>query len=92
MGPGSIIELDRLAGEPVDLLVNDKVVAKGEGFGLKTPFITGIYPVLIRQQARKFEADCYSSDLQQVKISMRVLYRIPEGKVVNLFCKRSLDF
>jgi flagellar motor switch protein FliN/FliY len=30
LGPGSIIELDRLAGEPVDLLVNDKVVAKGE--------------------------------------------------------------
>jgi flagellar motor switch protein FliN/FliY len=30
LGPGSIIELDRLAGEPVDLLVNDKVVARGE--------------------------------------------------------------
>jgi flagellar motor switch protein FliN len=30
LGPGSIVELDRLAGEPVDLLVNDKVVARGE--------------------------------------------------------------
>ena len=30
MGPGSIVELDRMAGEPVDLLVNSKVVAKGE--------------------------------------------------------------
>lgn len=30
LGPGSIIELDRMAGEPVDLLVNGKVVAKGE--------------------------------------------------------------
>jgi len=30
LSPGSIIELDRLAGEPVDLLVNEKVVAKGE--------------------------------------------------------------
>ncbi|MGE5613910.1 MAG: flagellar motor switch phosphatase FliY [Bacillota bacterium] len=28
--PGSIIELDKLAGEPVDILVNDKVIAKGE--------------------------------------------------------------
>jgi flagellar motor switch protein FliN/FliY len=28
--PGSIIELDRLAGEPVDILVNDKPIAKGE--------------------------------------------------------------
>jgi flagellar motor switch protein FliN/FliY len=30
MGPGSIVELERMAGEPVDLLVNNKVVAKGE--------------------------------------------------------------
>lgn len=27
---GSIVELDRLAGEPVDILVNGKVIAKGE--------------------------------------------------------------
>jgi flagellar motor switch protein FliN/FliY len=30
LGPGSIVELDKLAGEPVDLLVNNKIVAKGE--------------------------------------------------------------
>ena len=30
IGPGSIIELDRTAGEPVDLVVNDKIVARGE--------------------------------------------------------------
>ena len=28
--PGSIIELDKLAGEPVDILVNGKTIAKGE--------------------------------------------------------------
>ncbi len=28
--PGSIIELDKLAGEPIDILVNGKVIAKGE--------------------------------------------------------------
>ncbi len=28
--PGSIIELDKLAGEPVDVLVNGKLIAKGE--------------------------------------------------------------
>lgn len=28
--PGTIIELDRIAGEPVDVLVNGKLVAKGE--------------------------------------------------------------
>jgi len=30
LAPGSIVELDKMAGEPVDLLVNNKVVAKGE--------------------------------------------------------------
>ena len=30
LGPGSVVELDKLAGEPVDLLVNDKIMAKGE--------------------------------------------------------------
>jgi flagellar motor switch protein FliN/FliY len=30
LAPGSVVELDRLAGEPVDLLVNNKIVAKGE--------------------------------------------------------------
>lgn len=29
-GEGSIIELDKLAGEPVDVLVNGKLIAKGE--------------------------------------------------------------
>jgi flagellar motor switch protein FliN/FliY len=29
-GQGSIIELDKLAGEPVDILVNGKTIAKGE--------------------------------------------------------------
>ncbi|MCL2240546.1 MAG: flagellar motor switch protein FliN, partial [Defluviitaleaceae bacterium] len=28
--PGTIIELERLAGEPIDILVNGKFVAKGE--------------------------------------------------------------
>ncbi|WP_094547414.1 flagellar motor switch phosphatase FliY [Petroclostridium xylanilyticum] len=28
--PGSIIELDKLAGEPIDILVNGKIIAKGE--------------------------------------------------------------
>ena len=30
LSTGSIIELDKLAGEPVDILVNQRVVAKGE--------------------------------------------------------------
>jgi flagellar motor switch protein FliN/FliY len=30
LGPGSVVELDKLAGEPVDVLVNDRLVARGE--------------------------------------------------------------
>lgn len=30
LSPGSVVELDRLAGEPVDIVVNDRLIAKGE--------------------------------------------------------------
>lgn len=30
LSPGSVIELDKLAGEPVDILANGKLIAKGE--------------------------------------------------------------
>ena len=30
LSPGSVLELDKLAGEPVDVLVNGKLLAKGE--------------------------------------------------------------
>ncbi|MDR3270222.1 MAG: flagellar motor switch phosphatase FliY [Peptococcaceae bacterium] len=41
LGPGSVIELDRLAGEPVDMIVNGKLIAKcevvvmNEAFGVR---------------------------------------------------------
>jgi prohibitin 2 len=58
---------------------------KPEGFGLKEPFVTTIYPVSIRQQTAEDNAECYSSDLQQIVVDLRVLYRIPESSVVKLF-------
>jgi flagellar motor switch protein FliN/FliY len=30
LGPGAVIQLDKLAGEPVDILANHKLIAKGE--------------------------------------------------------------
>ena len=30
LGPGSVVELNKLAGEPVDVLVNNKIIARGE--------------------------------------------------------------
>ena len=58
---------------------------KPDGFGLKAPFITTIYPISIRQQTAEDKAECYSSDLQQIHIELRVLFRIPESSVVKLF-------
>jgi len=60
-------------------------VFKPEGFGFKLPFITTVVPQSIRQQTAKFEADCYSSDLQQIKIDVRVLYRVPQASIVSIF-------
>jgi flagellar motor switch protein FliN/FliY len=44
---GSVIELDRLSGEPVDLFVNNKIIARGEvvviddSFGLRITQLAG---------------------------------------------------
>lgn len=56
LGPGSVVELDHLAGEPVDILVNDKLFAKGEvvvideNFGVR---ITDILSIEERIEALK---------------------------------------
>jgi prohibitin 2 len=56
-----------------------------EGFGFRTPFITRIIPVLIQQRTVPLRADCFSSDLQQVSVEVRVLYRVPEASVVQIY-------
>ncbi len=56
-----------------------------EGFGFRKPFITHIQPISIRQQTRPMPAECYSSDLQQVKMEVHVLFRVPEHSVVKIF-------
>lgn len=58
---------------------------KPEGFGFKKPFLTQVLPISIRQKTRAMPAECYSSDLQQVKMEVRVLYRVPERSVVKIF-------
>jgi prohibitin 2 len=58
---------------------------KPEGFGFKAPLITSITPVSTRQQTAEDKAECYSADLQQIHIELRVLFRVPESSVVKLF-------
>lgn len=58
---------------------------KPEGFGLKQPFVTAIHQMSVRQQTRSLPAECYSSDLQQVRMEVQALYRVPEQSVVKIF-------
>jgi prohibitin 2 len=60
----------------------DQFVAPG--FGMKMPLITQIWRVNVQQDTREVGADCFSSDLQQITIQLKVLYRIPETSVVSV--------
>lgn len=44
--PGSIVELDKLVGEPLNLLVNNKAVAKGEVVVVNDKFAIKIVSIL----------------------------------------------
>jgi len=51
LGPGSVVELDKLAGEPVDVLVNDRLIARGEVVVIDDRFgvrITDVIPPVQR--------------------------------------------
>ena len=56
LGPGKIIELNKIAGEPIDVLVNGKYVAKGEvvvieeSFGVRITEIVNTSSVMHQQQ------------------------------------------
>jgi flagellar motor switch protein FliN/FliY len=38
LAPGAVVELDKLAGEPLDILVNDRLVARGEAVVVNDKF------------------------------------------------------
>jgi len=46
LGVGSIVELDKLAGDPVDVYVNDRLVARGEVLVLNDNFCVRINDIL----------------------------------------------
>jgi prohibitin 2 len=56
-----------------------------EGFGMKLPVVTSVIPVSIKQRTATVRADCFSSDLQQVVVDLRVMYRVPEDSVVEVY-------
>lgn len=46
LGEGSVVELDKLAGDPVDVYVNDRPVARGEVLVLNDNFCVRINEIL----------------------------------------------
>jgi flagellar motor switch protein FliN/FliY len=36
--PGSVIELDKVAGEPLDIVINDRLIARGEAVVINDKF------------------------------------------------------
>jgi flagellar motor switch protein FliN/FliY len=52
LGRGSIVELDRLAGAPIDVLVNDRLVARGEVVAVEDRFGVRITEVVARRGPR----------------------------------------
>ncbi|MCB0389752.1 MAG: flagellar motor switch protein FliN [Bdellovibrionales bacterium] len=53
LGQGSVVELNKLAGEPMELLVNEKLVARGEAVVVNEKF--GIRLTDILSQSERVE-------------------------------------
>ena len=52
LGKGSVVELDRLAGGPIDVLVNNRLVARGEIVAVDDRFGVRITEVVARKNVR----------------------------------------
>ncbi len=52
LGRGSIVELDRAAGAPIDVLVNNRLVARGEVIAVDDRFGVRVTEVIARRTAR----------------------------------------
>jgi flagellar motor switch protein FliN/FliY len=50
LGPGSVIELDKVAGEALDILVNDRLVARGEAVVVNDKFGVRITEIVSPQE------------------------------------------
>lgn len=53
LGPGSVVELDNLVEEPVDIKVNGKLVAKGEIVVVEERFGVKITDIVEREERVK---------------------------------------
>ncbi len=58
---------------------------RSEGLGFKTPLIASVIPISIRQATASMQSAVISKDLQEVRTTLKVLYRIPEQSVVQIY-------
>lgn len=52
LGPGSVLELSKASGEPLDILVNDRLVARGEAVVIGERYGVRITEVRVLDEAR----------------------------------------
>ncbi len=52
LGPGSVVALDRLAGGAIDVLVNGRLVARGEVIAVEDRFGVRITEIVARKAPR----------------------------------------
>jgi flagellar motor switch protein FliN/FliY len=52
LGEGSVVELDKLAGDPVDVYVNDRLVARGEVLVLNDNFCVRVSEITNGSEAK----------------------------------------
>ena len=50
LSPGSVIELDKVAGEPLDIVVNDRLIARGEAVVVNDKFGIRITEIISRSE------------------------------------------
>jgi flagellar motor switch protein FliN len=50
LGPGSVVELDKIAGEPLDILVNGRLIARGEAVVVNDKFGVRLTDIVSRTE------------------------------------------
>ena len=57
LGTGAVVELDKLAGDPVDVYVNERLIARGEVLVLNDNFCIRISEILSKVEQDKESKD-----------------------------------
>jgi len=55
LGPGSVLELDKASGEPLDLYVNNRLIARGEAVVIGERYGIRLTEVVMNDESRKGE-------------------------------------